>query len=69
MNKLVDGNNNVYHCFVSKKPIDADYFALTEKIESKLKAPNFGVGDRVRVTKYKNIFSKGYIKIWSKKIL
>ena len=33
--------------------------ALTEKIESNPKAPKFKVNDRVRSTKYKNIFSKG----------
>ena len=29
----------------------------------------FKVGDRVRITKYKNIFSKGYTKNWSREIL
>ena len=41
-----------------KKPINADYSALTEKkqTESNLKASKFKVNDIVRVTKYKNIF-------------
>ena len=34
LNKLVDQYNNTYHhfFFLIKKPINADYFALTEKI-------------------------------------
>ena len=31
MNKLVDQYNNNYHHFINKKPINADYSALTEK--------------------------------------
>ena len=68
MNKLVDQYNNTYHHSINKKPINADYSALTEKIETNSKAPKFKVNDRVRITKYKNIFSKGYTKNWSREI-
>ena len=51
-----------------KKPINADYSTLTEKVETNSKSPKCKVGDRVRITKYKNIFSKGYTKNWSKEI-
>ena len=27
--------------------------------------PKFKVGDRIRISKYKNIFAKGYTKNWS----
>ena len=43
---------------------NADYSASTENIESNPKAPKFKVNDRVRITKYKNIFSKGYTENW-----
>ena len=33
---------------------------MTEKKENNPKAPKFKVNDRVRITKCKNIFSKGY---------
>ena len=46
--------------FYGKNPINADYSALTEKIETNPKLLKFKVGNRVRITKYKNIFSKGY---------
>ena len=41
LNKLVDQYNNTYHCSTDKKPDDADYFALTEEIESSPKTPKF----------------------------
>ena len=68
MNKLVDQYNNIYHHSINKKPINADYSALTEKIETNLKAPKFKVNGRVRITKYKNVFSKGYTENWSREI-
>ena len=57
-NKLVEEHNNTYHCSIGKRPMDADYSALPEEIDKNLKAPKFKVGDRVRITKCKNIFSK-----------
>ena len=60
LNKLVDQCNNTYHHSINKKPVNTDYSALTEKIETNLKAPNFKVNVRTRITKYKNIFSNGY---------
>ena len=68
LNKLLDEYNNTYHHSINKKPINADYSALTEKIETNSKAPKFKVNDRVRITKYKNIFSKGFIANWSREI-
>ena len=41
---------------------------MTEKIESKSKAPKFKKNDRERITKYKNIISKGYTENWSREI-
>ena len=32
------------------------------------KAPKFKIGGRIKITKYKNIFSKGYTKNWSGEI-
>ena len=51
LNKLVDQYNNTYHHSINKKPIDFDYSALTENIETNLKAPKFKVNERSRVTK------------------
>ena len=38
LNKLVDQYSNTYHHSINKRPINADYSALTENIESNLKA-------------------------------
>ena len=65
MDKLVDKYSNTHHHYTGKKPFDADYSALTEEIESSQKPTTFEIGDRVRIAKYKNIFSKGYTKNWS----
>ena len=65
---MIDQYNNTYHHFIGKWPINADYSALTEKIETNAKAPKFKINDRVSVTKYKNIFSKGYTVNWSREI-
>ena len=43
------------------KPIDVkDNTYIDSKTEFNDKDPKFKVGDRVRISKYKNIFAKGY---------
>ena len=69
LNKLVDQYNNTYHYFVGKKSSNSDYSVLTRTIETNPKAHKFKVNDSVRITKYKNIFSKGYTENWSREIL
>ena len=51
-----------------KKPIDADYSAFFKEIEINPEAPKFKVGDRVRITKDKNIFCKGQTENYSRGI-
>ena len=58
LNKIVDEYNNSYYHSIDKKPIDPDYSALTEEIESSHQALEFKVGDTVTISRYKNIFSK-----------
>ena len=50
LHELVDQYNNTDHHSINKKPINVDYFAFTEKIETNHKAPKFEVHDRVRIT-------------------
>ena len=68
LNKLVDQYNNTYHHSINKKPSNANYSALTEETETNPKSPKFKVNDRVRITKYKNIFSEVYTNNWSREI-
>ena len=60
VNWILDEYNNIYHHSIDKKPINADYSSLTKKIETNQKASKLKVNNRVRITKYKNVFSKGY---------
>ena len=51
------------------KPIDVtsdSYAAYNE--DSIVTKPKFKVGDRVRISKYKNIFAKGYTQNWSEEV-
>ena len=38
------------------------------KVHQKKKNPKFKVGNNVRISKYKNIFAKGYTPNWSEEI-
>ena len=51
--KPVDVNDNTYIDFVK---------------ERNYKDPQFQTGDHVRISKYKNIFAKGYTPNWSEEI-
>ena len=59
----------MYPHSICKKPVDAGYSALPEEIESNKKAPKFTVCNRVKISKYKNIFSKDHTENWSREIL
>ena len=63
---IVDEYNNTYHKTIKMKPIDVgdDSFAEYNE-ESNEKGSKFKVGDHIRISKYKNIFAKGYAPNWS----
>ena len=51
------------------KPIDVkDNTYVDSKKEVNDKDPKFKIGDHVRVSKYKNIFSTGYTSNWSEEV-
>ena len=61
--------NNTYHTTIKMKPIDVKdntYINTSKKIN--YKDPKFEVGDRVRISKCKNIFAKGYMPNWSEEV-
>ena len=69
LDDIVDEYNNTYHSTIKMKPIDVKdntYINVDKEINNK--DPKFKVGDRVRISKYKNIFAKGYIPNWSKEV-
>ena len=69
INKLDDimgEYNNTYHRTTKMKPIDVtDNTYLDSKKEVNNEYSKFKVGDHVRISKYKNIFAKGYTPNWS----
>ena len=69
LNDIVNEYNNTYHTTIKMKPVDVKdntYFNTDKEIHNK--DPKFKVGDRVRISKYKNIFAKGYTRNWSEEI-
>ena len=51
------------------KPIDVTSDSYAEYNEDfNKKDPKFKVGDHVRISKYKNIFAKGYTQNWSEEV-
>ena len=69
LDDIVDEYNNRYHRSIKMKPIDVkDNTYIDFKKEVNDKNPKFKVGDHVRISKYKNIFAKGYVQNWSEEI-
>ena len=61
LDDILDEYNNTYHRTIKMKPIDVTdntYVDFTKEVNDK--DPKFKVGDHVRISKYKNIFAKGY---------
>ena len=62
--------NNTYHASIKMKPADVkDNTCIDFKKEINDKDPKFKAGDHVRISKYQNIFAKGYMPNWSEEIL
>ena len=61
--------NNTYHTSLKIKSVDVkDNTYIGFKKEVNDKNPKFKVGDQVRISRYKNIFAKGYMPNWSEEI-
>ena len=70
LDDIVDKYNNIVHKTIKIKPIEVigDYYAAYNEVPSNKKAPKFKVGDNVRISKYKNIFAKGYTPNWLEEV-
>ena len=69
LDDIVNEYNNTYHRTIKMKPVDVkDNTYIDFKKEVNDKDPKFKVGDHVRISKYKNIFAKGYTPNWSEEI-
>ena len=66
LNVIVNKDNNTYHTTIKMKPIDVkDNSYINTDMEINYKDPKFKFGAYVRISKYKNIFAKGYMPNWS----
>ena len=69
LDDIVKEYNNTYHKPIKMKPVDVkDNTYINFKKGINDKNPKFKVGDHVRISKYKNIFAKGYTPNWSEEI-
>ena len=69
LDDIVNEYNNTYHRRIKRKPIDAkDNTYINIGKEANDKDAKYKVGDHVRISIYKNIFTKGYTPNWSEEI-
>ena len=68
LDDIVNECNNTKHNSIIMKPIDIKNNKRVYIDEHNVKDSRFKVGDRVRISKFKNIFAKGYTPNWSKEI-
>ena len=69
LDDIVKEYNNKYNTSIKMKPVNVkDNTYIDFKNESNDKNPKCKVGDYVRISKYKNIFAKGYMPNWSEDI-
>ena len=69
LDDIVNEYNNTKHRATKMKPIDVkgnSYIDFGKEVNDN--DPRFKVGDHVRISKYKNIFSKGYTPNWSEEV-
>ena len=68
LDDIVNKYNNAYHSRINMKPVDVKsntYINSNEEIN--FKHPKFKIVD-ITISKYKNIFAKGYVSNWSEEV-
>ena len=69
LDDIVNKYNNTYHSTIKMKPVDVKsntYINSSKDINNKY--PKFKIWDIVIISKYKNIFAKGYTPNWSEEV-
>ena len=67
LDDIVNRYNNAYPRTIKIKPVDVKPRTYIDK-EINNKYPKFKIDDLVRISKYKNIFAKGYVSNWSEEV-
>ena len=69
LDDVVNEYNNTYHRKIMMKPIDVKDNTYIDSVKAvNDKDPKLKVVDHVRISKYKNIFAKGYTPNWSEEV-
>ena len=69
LDDIVNKYNNTKHNIIKMKPkAVGDNNKRVYIDEHNKKSARYNVGDRVRISKFKNIFAKGYTPNWSREI-
>ena len=66
---IVNRHNDTYHNTIKMKPVNVKsttYINSSKEINDE--DPKFKIGDVVRISKYKNIFAKGYGPNWFEEV-
>ena len=69
LDDIVNKYNNIYYRTIKMKPANVKssiYIDFNKEIYKE--GPKFKVGDHVRISKHKNIFTKGYVLSWSEEV-
>ena len=70
LDDIVNECNDTYHSTVKMKPANVKPITyINFNKENSKEDPKFEIGDHVRISKYKNIFARGYILNWSEEVL
>ena len=68
LDDIINKYNNTKHSTIKMKQIEAKNNKIVYIDEHNEKDSRFKIGDRVRISKFKNIFAKGYTPDWSREI-
>ena len=69
LDDIVNKVSNTYHSTIKMKPVDVKPNTYVDSCkETNDKDPNFKLDDIVRISKYKNIFTKGCTPNWSEEV-
>ena len=69
LNDIVNKCNNIYHRTIKVKPVnvkDNAYIDFNKEVHDK--DPKLKISDWLRISKYKNIFARGYTPNWSEEV-
>ena len=70
LDDIVNKYNNTYHRTIKMKPAHVKQIAyINSSKEINVEDPKLKICDIARISKYKNIFAKGYALIWSEDVL